>query len=268
MAGFSFNFDPAAFLESAAGTATEAAKAQAASQIATAKSVLAGVGGLAVGVGGLASGAGVGGLASGLGSMTAMSNILSIGGAVLNKVNLITSVAKGVLCLPSIISGLPGILGNVAGQLLGSLAGRINGIVSGMVGLVSDIIDEQINKVLGVVNKLLQFGALILATIGVIEQTILGILGLVNDAFNFAKDQENCRFAAAELLKCITGSIVNDMSNKLSLNAATNAGARSNIFNNALQKMKAPGNVIERHVGKISNSVDKAVSQVAASRLF
>ena len=121
-----------------------------------------------------------------------MASFNSVGGlasAVNNKVGALTSVAKGVMCLPSILTGLPGILGNVAKGVLGSLQnqalGVMNSIVAGITGMITDIINDAVNQISGVVNQLLQIQATILATIGIIEQTIKDLKKLVNDIINF-----------------------------------------------------------------------------------
>lgn len=208
-----------------------------------------------------------------------MALINSVGGlysAVNTKIGSLTSAAKGILCLPSIISGLPGILGNTAKGVLGSLknqaSGLINGIVGGITGLITDIIQDAVDQITGIisdtVNKILQLEATILATIGLIEETLRNIQDQVRDAFNFAKNQENCRFAAAEMFKCLAGSIINDLSKKSILNAKLDISGIDKLVSKASSKLSKPGNIIEGYTNKISNSVDKATSQINTSKLI
>lgn len=208
-----------------------------------------------------------------------MALINSVGGlfsAVNNKVGAITSVAKGVLCLPAILSGLPGILGNTAKSLLGSLknqaSGLMSGIVGGITGMITDIIQDAVNEITGAISNtlgaILQLQATILATIGLAQALIAGIKNQVKDAFDFAKNQENCRFAAAEMFKCIAGSILNDLSKKAVMNAKLNISGIDKLVSKASGKLAQPGNVIERYTNKISNSVDKATSQINTSKLI
>lgn len=199
----------------------------------------------------------------------------SVGGlsrAVNNKVGALTSVAKGIMCLPSILTGLPGILGNVAKGVLSSLQnqalGVMTSIVNGLTGMITDIINNAVNQILGVVNQLLQLEATILATIGIIEQTIKDIKKQVDDLINFRADQENCRFAAAEMLKCVAGSLIGDLSKKLAKNVSTGTSSLEKLVGKASFKLSQPGNVIEKYTGKISNSVDKATSQINATKLI
>lgn len=203
----------------------------------------------------------------------------SVGGlysAVNTKVGSLTSVAKGVLCLPSIISGLPGILGNVAKGVLTSLknqvTGAIIGVVNGITGLITDIIQDAVNQITGIisdtVNKILQQEATILATIRLIEDTLQNIRNQVKAAFDFAKNQENCRFAAAEMFKCLAGSIINDLSKKAMINAKLDISGIDKLVSKASSKLSKPGNIIEGYTNKISNSVDKATSQINTSKLI
>jgi len=205
-----------------------------------------------------------------------MALIDSVGGlysAVNNKVGALTSVAKGALCLPAILSGLPGILGNVAKGVLGSLKnqalGLMGGVAGGLTGLITSIIQDAVDQITGVIsntiNKILQLEATILATIGLIEETLANIQNQVKDALNFAKNQENCRFAAAEMFKCLAGSIINDLSKKSLVNAKFGVG---DLVSKATSKLAKPGNIIEGYTNKISNSVDKATSQINNSRLL
>jgi len=205
-----------------------------------------------------------------------MALIDSVGGlysAVNNKVGALTSVAKGALCLPAILSGLPGILGNVAKGVLGSLRnqalGLMGGVAGGLAGLITVIIQDAVDQVTGIIkntiNQILQLQATILATIGLIEDTLLNIQNQVKDALDFAKSQENCRFAAAEMFKCLAGSIINDLSKKSLINAKFGTG---DLVSKAISKLAKPGNVIEGYTNKISNSVDKATSQINNSKLI
>lgn len=208
-----------------------------------------------------------------------MALINSVGGlysAVNTKVGSLTSAAKGILCLPSIISGLPGIMGNVAKGVLSSLknqaSGLIGDIVGSIAGLITDIIQDAVSQVTGIIsnniNKILQLEATILATVGLIEATLRNIQNQVRDAFNFAKNQENCRFAAAEMFKCIAGSIIEDLSTRVKLNAKLDISGLDKLVIRASNKLSQPGNIIEGYTNKISNSIDKATNQINNSKLI
>jgi len=208
-----------------------------------------------------------------------MALINSVGGlfsAVSSKVGAITSVAKGIMCLPSILSGLPGLLGNTAKGVLGSLknqaTGMMAGIVNGISGMITDIIQDAVNQITGAIanvfNTILQLEATIFATIGLAQALLESIRSQVKEALDFAKSQENCRFAAAEMFKCIAGSMINDLSKKAAINAKFDISGIDKLVSKASSKLSQPGNVIERYTSKISNSVDKATSQINSSKLI
>jgi hypothetical protein len=67
--------------------------------------------------------------------MALLGSVAGLASAVNNKVGALTSVAQGVLCIPSILTGLPGILGNVAGSLLSSLQNQALGVMSSIVSI-------------------------------------------------------------------------------------------------------------------------------------
>jgi uncharacterized membrane protein required for colicin V production len=185
-----------------------------------------------------------------------------------NKVGAITSVAKGIMCIPAILSGLPGIATNIAKSLLGSIQRQIVGIVNGLTNLISDTINGFVNQIAGIVSTLLKLEATILAAIGLVVATINNILNQVNDIFEFSKNQENCRFAAAELSKCIIGSLLKGISKKMALDASKKPGGIDKLISDATKKLAQPGNVIEGYTRKLSNSIDKATSQINTSKLI
>lgn len=208
-----------------------------------------------------------------------MALINSVGGlysAVSNKVGALTSVAKGVMCIPAILTGLPGIASNVASGLLSSLqnqaTGILAGVVGGITGLITDTITNFVGQITGqvadLVNKILQLEATILASIGLAIATINNLIQQVNDIFDFSKNQENCRFAAAELSKCVVGSLLSGVSKRLAVDAIKMPGGIDKLISNATKKLAQPGNVIEKYTGKISNSIDKATSQINTSKLI
>jgi len=204
-----------------------------------------------------------------------MALINSIGrlySAVNNKVGAITSVAKGIMCIPAILTGLPGIAGNLAKGILSSLQNQASGIMAniagGLTNLISDTINNFVGQIAGLVGKLLQLEATILATIGLVEATINNIIKQVKDIFEFSKNQENCRFAAAELSKCIVGSLLNGLSKKLAMDSMKTPGGIDKLISNATKKLAQPGNVIERYTSKLSNSIDKATSQINTAKLL
>jgi hypothetical protein len=204
-----------------------------------------------------------------------MALINSVGGlysAVNNKVGAITSVAKGIMCIPAILTGLPGIASNLAKGVLSSLqnqaAGIMASIAGGLTNLISDTINNFVGQIAGLVGKLLQLEATILATIGLVEATINNIIKQVKDIFEFSKNQENCRFAAAELSKCIVSSLLSGLSKKLAMDSMKTPGGIDKLISNATKKLAQPGNVIEKYTSKLSNSIDKATSQINTAKLL
>lgn len=202
--------------------------------------------------------------------MALVNSVIGLSNAVTNKVGALTSVAKGIMCLPSILSGLPGIAGNVAKSVLSSLQNQALGIAAGIANSITDLINSAICQLVNPLEALLKLQADILATIGVVLATILAVKKQVEDLLNFRANQENCRFAAAELSKCVVGSILSDLNKTLIKNAKAIHGinACGVLTGAAAAKLAKPGNVIEKYTSKISNSVDKATNQIKTSKLI
>jgi hypothetical protein len=204
-----------------------------------------------------------------------MALIDSVGGlysAVNTKAGALTSAAKGILCIPAILTGLPGIIGSVLGELKNQVVGAMGAITDGITELITSIVTDAVNQITGavanVLDKVLQLQATILATIGLAQATIDNFKNQIQDALDFAKNQENCRFAAAEMLKCLTGSILNDISKKVATNAKLDISGIDKVVGGLTSKISKPGNIIEQYTEKMSRSVDKATNQINTSKLL
>jgi len=194
---------------------------------------------------------------------------LGLFGAVNKKVGALTSVAKGIMCLPSILTGLPGILGNVAQGILGSLERQALAMANGLANLVGSIIGDAVSKITGSIKAILQLEATVLALVKGTIATIQGIYDQAKKIYGDGVNQENCRFAAAEMFKCLAGSLIGDLSKKLASKAMSKGGGGiSSLVDKATNKLAQPGNVITQYTNKLSRSIDKATNQINTSKLL
>lgn len=190
-------------------------------------------------------------------------NLFSAANKVADKISM---VAKGVLCIPSILSNLPSILGAVAANTIGVLRSQLSNLIEGLSSTIDKIIDETISNITGRVsaalNKILQLQATIIGTLNLIKDLISGLQTRASDVLKFIKNEENCKFAAAELMSCITAEIVNDMSKKVANKLNSGALKATEFSRNTVLKISKPGNLLENYVSKIGASVDKATAQL------
>jgi len=202
-----------------------------------------------------------------------MSLIRSVGGllgAANNKADAILGVAKGVLCLPSILSGLPGIAGGIIKDVIGSAIGSITGIISGLSGAVDQIIKDQINQITGAISstfsKFLQAIATVVATIRAVLGFVDELKNKARGVLNDAKDKDKCRYAAATLLRCITSRIADDLSRDLKTSKGLGSGKLpfQSVTDKITSSLGKPGNVIDGYLNKASKQVDRATKVISA----
>lgn len=190
------------------------------------------------------------------------------------KVDQLATGAKILGCLPSILSGFGGIMAGIGGAILGSVTAAVTGIISGFAGAIYAIVNDFISSITGAITNLLN---LILQ----LQGEILGIISAIKDFFSeledkaadvkkFIEDEENCRFAAASLIKCIASKLISGIASDLAAKAG-GSGIGSKItgfLDGAKDKLNAPANFINDVTNKASSQVDKANSQISAINLF
>ena len=114
-------------------------------------------------------------------------------GSANDKVDSITAVANGILCLPYILTeGIGGLINTT----INTLASVLLDIASGLVGLINTVVSAVVDRVLGVINKIL--GA-ILSIFNLIKSIINAAKRLLDSIRKGIFDRENCRYVAAAL---------------------------------------------------------------------
>lgn len=204
--------------------------------------------------------------------MPLMSSVGRFVNAANNKADQLTAGIKGVLCLPSIIAGLPdlgkGIIGatisnigrvleNSVSTILNTVTNTINGAVNTITGSIAGVVDSAqraIDNVVGSIDKLKNF--------------TLGLNNKVKDIKDFVSDKENCNFAAASLLNCITAQAVGSVSDREAVNIAKGLKPVSDFANDIAEKISAPGGAIDRAVQKQSEQIDRATRVVQKQDIF
>lgn len=192
-------------------------------------------------------------------------------GTVGSQAAKVGAIAKGVLCLPSLLKNAPALAGGLAQTVMGAVAQSLTQVVAGFTGIISEIVLNTLNTLTGAIrdtlNKLLNLQAQLLASINAVLNLIKGLTALANDIKNFVDNEENCKFAASELLKCVTSSIVNDLSAQIRSGNASSLNV-NNYISEFTQKLGKPNELIDKFVTKQSQAVDKANSQIEAIKIF
>jgi len=182
-------------------------------------------------------------------------------GAVNDKVDTITSVANGILCLPYILTDGIGGLINTA---INTLASTLKSIATGLQGLINSVVKSVIGKIVGAIKKLL---GKILSVFNLIKSIINAVKGLINKIRNAIFERENCKFVAASLFKCILSETANSIKKKET--AGTDIVSLIDSKTQSIaDKITQPGELIDRYVDKASNMASRATSAVNSLTVF
>ena len=186
------------------------------------------------------------------------------------------TIAKIGLCLPSILSSLPGTIGGLANTALKSIAGSVTDVVGGLSGIVTGIVDGALSSITGAVTGVLTKFLNIQAQI---ESSIRAVLGLFNslkekvdDIKKFVSDSDNCKFAAASFLGCMASNLLCELSNKVANSLTDPLGGVTNKINDFSDSFSSgvasEGGYINKYINKQGAAVDKAITQLEAIQFF
>ena len=188
------------------------------------------------------------------------------------KADQLTAGAKGVLCIPSIIAGLPdlgkGLIGGVIaniGKTLENFASTISNIVTNTInGAVSQITGSIVGVIDTITGTLGQIGSAIETG----KEFTQGLKDRAKDVIDFTSEKENCNFAAATLLNCITAQAVGSISSKGAVDIAKGLKPIADFANDVSNSIAAPGGALTRTVDKAAGQVDRATRLIQKSNLF
>lgn len=188
------------------------------------------------------------------------------------KADQLTAGAKAVLCIPSIISGLPdlgkGLIGGVIaniGKTLENFASTISNIVTNTInGAVSQITGSVVGLIDKITGTIGQLGSAIEAG----KEFAQGIKDKAKDVQDFTSKKENCNFAAASLLNCITAQAIGSVSSKGAIDLAKGLKPVADFANDVSSSISGPTGAITRTVDKAAGQVNRATKLIQKSNLF
>lgn len=180
-----------------------------------------------------------------------------------NQLGAITSVAKGILCLPQLLS--PENLKNLTAGILGELSRSAGEIVGGLLMMISSTITNTINAITGAISAELAVINSFLQDIANSIAMIIGVISSLDDIVKgtiaFLLDGQNCQFAAAELARCLVGEIIGDITRKQAMEMNKSLDKYNEKVFNITQKIAGPDTTINRFIGKSQMFANKAIIQ-------
>lgn len=188
---------------------------------------------------------------------TAVGGILT---GVNTKIDSITTVAKGILCLPQIFSpqGLQYLTSNVL-NLLSTYAGSI---IFGLTNFVATTISRTIYNVAGTVagqiNKINNFLREINESITLIKTYLRNLDDRAKQIKDFLLDKQNCNFAAAELAKCIISDILDEVPKAVTKSLSDGTSDFNNKVVDVTSKLLEPEKAITRYVNQTQLLANRA----------
>lgn len=158
-------------------------------------------------------------------------------GNISSKLDGITGIAKGILCLPTLVSGLITSIPSLINGISAGVANLVNGAVDGFVGAIDSLVNQKIqktvNKINGAATEALGVLALVAGTVGDVFAFARDTESKVLDVLNFTASKDNCSYAIAELDKCATKQVESTFSPRVLKNIASNelrsAGSRGQV---------------------------------------
>lgn len=205
--------------------------------------------------------------------MSLLDSVNNLTSTIANKAKQLSTVAKIAACLPSIITSIPATLGAVAGSIVKSAVGTVTGLLSAPGGFLQGIINETVTKitnaVTGLLNTVLNVQAQILASIDQLKRLAGFLEEEVEDTAEWIKNTENCNFAAAELVNCIAGRLLSQLSSTFGSKIGGGFDiSLGSLVDRVVDKIEAPGEKLNGWVNNTANQIDKATSIIGATKLF
>ena len=204
--------------------------------------------------------------------MPLMSSVGRFVNAANQKADQLTAGVKGLLCLPSIIAGLPDLGKGLIGSAVSNVGSALESIVSTALNTVTNTINGAVNtitgSIAGVVDSAQKAIDNVVGAIETIKEFKDGLTDKVKDIGEFTSDKENCDFAAATMLNCITAQAVGSVSDRAAVDIAKGLKPVSDFANDVADQISAPGGAIDRAVKKQAAQIDRATKVVQKADIF
>lgn len=188
------------------------------------------------------------------------------------RADQLTAIAKGALCLPSLISGLPDLGKSIIGNVIASANSILSDAASAIGGIVTSTIDNAINKITGSIagtlNSITGFVAEVAGTIEEVKNFAKGLKDKVSDIKDFTSSKENCNFAAASLLNCITSQALANVSAKAAVEVSKGLVSIDELANDVRNSILSPTGAINDTINKTAFEINRASRMISKSDLF
>ena len=201
-----------------------------------------------------------------------LNGLSSLASAASSKFNQLTTVAKGILCIPAIISSLPGSLIAIGGGIAAGIGAAVTAAAETATALIVGAIEAQVAKVTGAINSVLNTITGAIATVAgaitIANIFIRDIKKQVEDVRNFISDKENCNFAAASLANCIVNQALNSLTSKAIKDISKGLVKIDNFGSELADKISSPAGAVGDFMNKANSEMQRAAKVVSAVKII
>jgi conjugal transfer/entry exclusion protein len=176
------------------------------------------------------------------------------------KVGAITTMARGILCIPQILSptGLKYLTASI-GQFLTAYGANV---ITSLANFVTATVTRNIQNITGVIttqlNAINNFIKDIRESIQLIKNYATQLLSESRSIWNHLSDQLNCNFAAAELAKCLISDILDELPKSVSRQLSDGTLNLNNKVLDITDKLRGPEKSITRFTHQAQTFANKA----------
>ena len=198
-----------------------------------------------------------------------LSNVVSVTNS---KADQLTTLAKGVLCLPAILRGSVGSSESILKGILAGATQTIASLSNTVRTLIANTIQDQVSRLTGaatrVVNTIQGAIASIAATYETVKVIISDIKSRVSDVRSFISDKDNCNFAAATLASCITNQALNSVNAKAVISISKGTSSVAGITDNIVTDITSATGAVNNFINKQATQINRASKLIGASSVF
>jgi hypothetical protein len=188
------------------------------------------------------------------------------------KADQLTSGAKALLCVPSMVAGLPDLGKGLIGAAVSNLTSTLENAVDTVSGIVTNTINGAVSSITGaidgVLSKIQNAYDEIAGAIDEVKGFKDSLTNKVKDVGEFIAEKDNCDFAAATMLNCITAQAVGSVSDRAAIDIAKGLKPVSDFANDIAGEISGAGGAIDKFVKKQSDQIDKATKIVQKADIF
>lgn len=187
-------------------------------------------------------------------------------GSVSSKIDGLLSVAKGVLCLPTMIAGFISSIPNIINNTISGVQNAIRGRLSGSKGIASNIARDALRDEISSISGI--FGA-VAGAINTVLGFVSSVKSQVDDILNFIPNKDNCNFSGAAIDKCIVQQSLNGVRKQDLRDAASGLVSVNSLVNKTTRNLGDPSNIVSSFANKQIAQLQRAQSVITkASRII